>query len=237
MNYGIAYNDLEDSTPRWRARCGARQPTGEMERVCSVCRDAFAEMPPATATVELPAFHHVFCEECLGDWWSASAASGSNSCPDCRRFYSGLRRCPRSTAGAIAAASMTAQSAQPCASAAPKHQRHAGSGNDQAVSHEVESDEEDCEPVSKRRKKCVKTSSEYVGVSWTRGATSVGSWNQARREESAPGPLRRRARGGTSRRHGGAAAAGRGRARYLDASELPSKREGRAKALGMPAAH
>jgi hypothetical protein len=139
-----------------------------MERVCSVCRDAFAEMPPDTATVELPAFHHVFCEECLGDWWSASAASGSNSCPDCRRFYSGLRRCPRSTAGAIAAASMTAQSAQPCVSAAPKHQRHAGSGNDQAVSHEVESDEEDCEPVSKRRKKCVKTSSEYVDVSWNK---------------------------------------------------------------------
>ena len=31
-----------------------------MERVCSVCRDAFAEMPPDTATVELPACHHVF---------------------------------------------------------------------------------------------------------------------------------------------------------------------------------
>ena len=32
----------------------------------------------------------------------------------------------------------------------------------------MESDEEDCEPVSKRRKKCVKTSSEYVDVSWNK---------------------------------------------------------------------
>jgi hypothetical protein len=143
-----------------------------MERVCSICTDAFAEMPPDTATVELLTCHHAFCEECLGGWWSAAASSVANSCPDCRRVYSGLRHCPRSTAGAIAAASMTAQSVQPCVRAAPKRQRHAGlAGNDQAADHEVDSNElqeEVCEPEAKRRKKCVTTSSEFVGVSWHR---------------------------------------------------------------------
>eukprot|EP01046_Picozoa_sp_COSAG06_P011219 COSAG06_NODE_634_length_13587_cov_23.361210_6_plen_551_part_00 len=133
----------------------------EMDRVCSICTDAFAEMPPDTAAVELPTCRHAFCEECLGGWWSAAASSGSNSCPDCRRVYSGLRRCPRSTAGAIAAASTS----EVVPAAAPK--RTVGlTGSNQAVDDEVESgEEEDCEPVAKRRKKCV-TTSEYVGVSW-----------------------------------------------------------------------
>ena len=85
----------------------------EMERVCSICTDAFAEMPPDTAAVELPTCRHAFCEECLGGWWSAAASSGSNSCPDCRRVYSGLRRFPRSTAGALVA------EAAPCPQATP----------------------------------------------------------------------------------------------------------------------
>jgi hypothetical protein len=139
----------------------------EMGRVCSICTDAFAEMPSATATVELPTCRHAFCEECLGGWWSACSAAASNSCPDCRRVYSGLRRCPRSTAGAMTAAASTAQSAQPRVSVAPKRQRHVGlAGNDQAVDDEVESsEEEDCEPVAKRRKKRMATSA-FVGVGW-----------------------------------------------------------------------
>ena len=138
-----------------------------MERAtCTICRDAFADMSPTTATVELPTCRHAFCEECLGGWWSASASSISNSCPDCRRVYSGLRRCPRSTAGAIAMAS-AAQPAQPCATAASLcEQQAAAEDRGQAVDHEVgSSEEEDCEPVAKRRKKCV-TRSEYVGIGW-----------------------------------------------------------------------
>ena len=64
-------------------------------------------------------------------------------------------------AGAIAAAA----AAQQRASAVPKHVRPVP-GNDQALDDEVQSsEEEDCEPVAKRRKKCV-TASECVGVSW-----------------------------------------------------------------------
>eukprot|EP01046_Picozoa_sp_COSAG06_P017145 COSAG06_NODE_1155_length_10484_cov_7.061759_7_plen_497_part_00 len=64
-------------------------------------------------------------------------------------------------AGAIAAAA----AAQQRASAVPKHVRPVP-GNDQALDDEVQSsEEEDCEPVTKRRKKCV-TASECVGVSW-----------------------------------------------------------------------
>eukprot|EP01046_Picozoa_sp_COSAG06_P008169 COSAG06_NODE_410_length_16089_cov_9.968793_15_plen_519_part_00 len=138
-----------------------------MERTtCSIWTDAFADMPPATATVELPACRHAFCQECLGGWWSASASSVSNSCPDCRRVYSGLRRCPRSTAGAMTTAALAAHSAEADVSAAPKHQRTIGLiGNDQAVNDVESSEEEDCEPVAKRRKKSA-TTSEYVGISW-----------------------------------------------------------------------
>ena len=140
-----------------------------MERVCSICTDAFTEMPPDTATVELPTCRHAFCEECLGGWWSAAASSVANSCPDCRRVYSGLRHCPRSTAGAMTAAASIAEPAQPRVSAAPKCQWHAGLiSNDQAVDHEVDSNElqkEVSEPVAKRRKRCV-TTSEFVGVGW-----------------------------------------------------------------------
>ena len=124
-----------------------------MERGCSICRNLFAEMPPATTTVALPACRHVFIEECLGGWWSAAAASGSNSCPDCRRVYSGLRRCPRSTAGAVAASEGAAQAR---ASATPKRQRHTalvGSGQ-ASLKDDVDSDGEDekHEPVPKRQK-------------------------------------------------------------------------------------
>eukprot|EP01046_Picozoa_sp_COSAG06_P066341 COSAG06_NODE_16693_length_986_cov_1.698985_1_plen_194_part_10 len=133
--------------------------------MCSICRDAFAEMPPDTATVELPTCHHAFCEECLGGWWSAAASSGSNSCPDCRRVYSGLRRCPRSTAGAIAAESTS--TVPPCARATtPECKKDVDV--DQTVDHEMESsEEEDYGPVAKRRKKGVPTS-DFVGVCWNK---------------------------------------------------------------------
>jgi hypothetical protein len=63
--------------------------------------------------------------------------------------------------GAIAAATAAPQRAI----ATPKHVR-AVPGKGQAVGDEVESGEgEDCEPVSKRRKRCA-TTSEYVNVSW-----------------------------------------------------------------------
>eukprot|EP01046_Picozoa_sp_COSAG06_P003816 COSAG06_NODE_152_length_21942_cov_4.593234_17_plen_487_part_00 len=166
--------ESEGDAWRWAGGAGSNRDTvislpvnePEMGRVCSICCDTFAEMPPDTPTVELPTCRHAFCEECLGGWWSACSAATSNSCPDCRRVYSGLRRCPRSTAGVIDAVS-AAQSALPCVSAAPKRQQHVGlTGHDHAVDHEVESDEEkDCEPVAKRRKISV-TTSELVGVSW-----------------------------------------------------------------------
>jgi hypothetical protein len=64
-------------------------------------------------------------------------------------------------AGAIAAAA----AAQQRASAVPNYARPVP-GNDQARDDEVESsEEEDCEPVLKRRKKCA-TTSKFVGVSW-----------------------------------------------------------------------
>jgi hypothetical protein len=77
----------------------------DQQRTCSICADAFARMPPDKVTVELPACGHIFCHECLKGWWSAEAASRANSCPDCRRVYSGLRRCVRSTAAAVASTS------------------------------------------------------------------------------------------------------------------------------------
>jgi len=68
----------------------------------------------------------------------------------------------------MTAAVSAAQSAQPAVSAARNHQ-HADLGdNDRAVGDEVESsEEEDCEPVAKRRKNSV-TTSEFVGVSWVK---------------------------------------------------------------------
>ena len=68
-------------------------------------------------------------------------------------------------AGAIAAAA----AAQQRASAVPKHVRPVP-GTDQTAGDESEvesGEEEDCEPVSKRRKKCVATSA-FVGVSWNK---------------------------------------------------------------------
>eukprot|EP01046_Picozoa_sp_COSAG06_P003826 COSAG06_NODE_152_length_21942_cov_4.593234_27_plen_493_part_00 len=65
--------------------------------------------------------------------------------------------------GAIAAAAAAPQRAI----ATPKHVR-AVPGKGQAVGDEVESGEgEDCEPVAKRRKRCV-TTSEYRGVGWNK---------------------------------------------------------------------
>ena len=136
-----------------------------MGRGCSICRDAFAEMPATTATIELPACRHAFCEECLGGWWSAAAASGSKSCPDCRRVYSGLRRCPRSTAGAVAASEGAAQTQ---ASVASKRQRYvAPRGSDRATVDDAGSgEEEEHEPVPKRRKHSSTKPSSFRGVSW-----------------------------------------------------------------------
>ena len=78
--------EREGDAWRWAGGAGSNMDTvisppanePEMGRVCSICRDAFADMPAATATVELPACRHAFCEECLGGWWSAAASSGSN---------------------------------------------------------------------------------------------------------------------------------------------------------------
>jgi hypothetical protein len=115
-----------------------------MERGCSICRNLFAEMPPATTTVALPA-----------------------SCPDCRRVYPGLRRCPRSTAGAVAADEGAAQAR---ASAAPKRQRHTALVGSGQVSLEddvdPDDDEEKREPVPKRQKNSSAKLLEFVGVTW-----------------------------------------------------------------------
>ena len=213
-----------------------------MGRMCSICRDAFAAMLPDTATVELPACRHAFCEECLGGWWSACSAAASNSCPDCRRVYSGLRRCPRSTAGAMTAAASMAHPANPCV--ASKRQRHVGlAGNVQAVDQELDSSaEEDCEPVSKRGKVLCATVSEFVGVSlkkrtrkWGARITHdgkkqhLGSFDDEQEAARAVDTAARRLRGQNA--HGGRAGTNWLRLNF------PSKREvARAKALGMPAA-
>ena len=70
---------------------------------CSICTESFADMLPDTVIVELSNCNHAFCEQCLMGWWNAAASSGCKSCPDCRRVYSGLRHCLRSTAGELGA--------------------------------------------------------------------------------------------------------------------------------------
>ena len=179
-----------------------------MERVCSICRDAFAEMPPATATVELPACRHAFCEECLGGWWSAcclrarrtAALTVGASTPGSAAAHAARRgRCRCGVDGAVSTAMC----------AAPKRQRHVGlAGNDQAVDHEVESsEEEDCEPVSKRRKKCA-TTSEFVGVSWHKQSRKwrLKSSTMGRSSTWAASTTSRRRREPSTRRRGGCGA-------------------------------
>ena len=142
-------------------------------------------------------------------------------------------------AGAIAAAA----AAQQRASAVPNHARPVP-GNDQARDDEVESsEEEDCEPVLKRRKKCA-TTSKFVGVSWHKRdrkwtarirhggkGQSLGEFRDELEAARAVDTVARRLRGKDA--HGGRSSVGR----IWHRLNFPSKREaGRAKALGMPAA-
>jgi hypothetical protein len=70
----------------------------QRERDCSICCEIFAELAPSTAVIELPKCPHAFCETCIKAWW---ATANPKTCPDCRRVYSGLRHCRRTTAGAL----------------------------------------------------------------------------------------------------------------------------------------
>ena len=54
-------------------------------RGCSICAEAFSDLPGGTLVTTLPSCGHAFCEGCLG-WWSEAAAK---SCPDCPRLRRG----------------------------------------------------------------------------------------------------------------------------------------------------
>eukprot|EP01044_Picomonas_judraskeda_P011369 COSAG03_NODE_1541_length_3905_cov_6.605360_3_plen_587_part_00 len=83
---------------------------------CNVCQVEFARAEPELALVQLQCTH-IFCEPCIGRWWSRSP---KKSCPCCRAVCAGLRNCPRLTAAeACERARMEQDSAQPVPPAGP----------------------------------------------------------------------------------------------------------------------
>ena len=71
---------------------------------CCICSESFSDMLPTTEVCVLPC-KHSFCASCIEHWFHES---DQNSCPVCRRVYSGLRRCFKTAAG-IVEASQTVQ--------------------------------------------------------------------------------------------------------------------------------
>lgn len=67
---------------------------------CTICRDPFRTMPPATDVLRLSRCGHIFCAVCLQQWWGTSEQK--NSCPSCRTIYAtGLRHCDRLVASDV----------------------------------------------------------------------------------------------------------------------------------------
>lgn len=62
---------------------------------CAVCQGSFATKPPDMQLLELPCDHR-FCAGCIERWFSTA---NKNSCPSCRRQFSGLRNFKKLTAG------------------------------------------------------------------------------------------------------------------------------------------
>ena len=140
-------------------------------------------------------------------------------------------------------AALAAHSAEADVSAAPKHQRTIGLiGNDQAVNDAESSEEEDCEPVPKRRKKSA-TTSEFVGVTWSKSNRKwraqisqdgkdqyLGNFDDEQEAARAVDTAARRLRGEDA--HGGRA----GNKNWHRLNFPTEEEAGRAKALGMPTA-
>jgi hypothetical protein len=82
-------------------------------------------------------------------------------------MYLPARRTHPSTAGAVAASEVAARSRASAVSAVPKRQRHVASTDSNQAADDVGSgDEEEHEPVLKRRKNSSAKSSAFVGVTW-----------------------------------------------------------------------
>ena len=83
---------------------------------CGICADDFDAMEPGTAVSRLTC-GHCFCSECIQQWFVTAT---KNSCPTCRRVYSGLRSAQATTAGALA---RSAKNAPACPRPPLKKQR------------------------------------------------------------------------------------------------------------------
>eukprot|EP01044_Picomonas_judraskeda_P001606 COSAG03_NODE_99_length_12968_cov_7.661668_5_plen_1442_part_00 len=106
--YQIAFDDGEvlkvrrDQMRRLQQdRPSAAQTAGQHPHphcsTCCICSESFADMPPATEVSALPC-KHSFCASCIEHWFHES---DQNSCPVCRRVYSGLRHCFKTAAGLV----------------------------------------------------------------------------------------------------------------------------------------
>ena len=82
------------------AEVGDSAPAAEPESGCGICGDAFIAVAPETP-VSVLACRHAFCAACIARWFASAA---KNSCPVCRRVYSGLRSAKSSTAAELVAA-------------------------------------------------------------------------------------------------------------------------------------
>lgn len=78
-----------------RADAGARASFAA--EACGVCGDMFTGMERGTAISQLTC-GHCFCAQCIEQWFKTAT---KNSCPTCRRVYSGLRSAKRTTAAAL----------------------------------------------------------------------------------------------------------------------------------------
>ena len=81
------------------------QPADE----CRICGDDFSKMQPGTVVSRLTC-GHLFCAKCIEQWFQAAA---QNSCPTCRRIYSGLRSAKMTTAETVATGQVAGAALQP----------------------------------------------------------------------------------------------------------------------------
>ena len=77
---------------------GEGEEEKERAAACGICGDDFDAMEPRAAVSRLTC-GHCFCSQCIRQWFGTAA---KNSCPTCRRVYSGLRSAETTTAGALA---------------------------------------------------------------------------------------------------------------------------------------